>query len=288
MNSPLNPFDLLRRVLALLAMVFLLAAPIAQANQFEATTPSSDFGGMESRILRVVRLNFLSFDQLFAYAEATAPNILIGPVTAGQYLRNNTEYNYRFYEGSGNYLAIDPAGVIYVMGKYTDDKVLTIGPASAFENFVSAWKSREPNPTKDAAHDVGESAFGGLVPPTIGKIVAQTSSLTTYQLLSDDGLVVGNMIVDNNGKMIASERVNATGEAIELVPERDPYFLVRGNPPRIVAREIDDDESGGVVGLEYIGADGVVTRLEIVPEYQGIYRVENGKFMGKNGLPLAP
>lgn len=227
-------------------------------------------------------------DQLFAYAEATASNFFIGPVTAGQYLKNNTEYNYRRYEGSGNYLAIDPAGVIYVMGKYTGDKVVTIGPASAFEDFVSAWKSREPNPAKEAAHDVGESAFGGLVPPSIGKIAAQTSSLTTYQLLSSDGVVVGNLIVDNNGKMIASERVSATGESIELVPERDPYFLVRGNPPRIVAREIADDESGGVVGFEYIGVDGVVTHHEIVPEYKGIYRVENGKFLGKTGLPLAP
>lgn len=227
-------------------------------------------------------------DPLFAYAEATAPNLLIGPVTAGQYLRNNTEYNYRFYQGSGNYLAIDPAGVVYVMGKYTDDKVVSIGPASAFDDFVSAWKSRVPNPAKEAAHDVGESAFGGLVPPSIGKVVTQTSSLTSYRLLSGDGLVVGNLIVDNNGKMIASERVDATGEAIELVPERDPYFLVKGNPSRIVAREIVDDESGGVVGFEYIGADGVVTHHEIVPEYQGIYRVENGKFLGKNGLPLAP
>ncbi len=227
-------------------------------------------------------------DQLFAYAEASAPNLLIGPVTAGQYLRNNIEYNYRRYEGSGNYLAIDPAGVIYVMGKYTDDKVVIVGPAAVFTDFVSAWKSREPNPAKDAAHDVGESAFGGLAPPTIGKIIAQTSSLTTYQLLSANGVMVGNLIIDGNGKMIASERINAAGEAIELVPERDPYFLVRGNPLRVVAREIVDGESGGVVGFEYIGADGVVTHHEIVPEYQGVYRVENGKFLGKNGLPLAP
>lgn len=227
-------------------------------------------------------------DQLFSYAQVTAPTIFAGSASAGQYSRGSVEYNYRYYADSGNYLALDPAGMIYVVGKYTDDKVVTVGAASAFADFVSAWKSREPNPAKDAAHDVGESVFGGLVPPSIGNIITQTGSLTTYRLLSADGLVVGNLIVDNNGKMIASERVNAAGEAIELVPERDPYFLVRGTPPRVVAREILDDQSGGVIGYEYIGADGLVTHHEIVPEYKATYRVENGKVFGKNGLPLAP
>lgn len=227
----------------------------------------------------------VSDDQLFDYAEAIAPDTFIGPTSAGRYLRGTQEYNYRFYQGSGNYLAIDPAGMIYVTGMMTDNKLVAVGPVTAFADFVTAWKSRAPNPAQEAAHDVGESAFGGLVPPVIGRIVSQTDSLTTYQALSPEGLLVGNLIVDINGKLIASERLDATGDPVEIVPERDPYFLIRGTPPRIVAREILDQDVG-VIGYEIIDVNGVVTRHEISPEYKSTYRVEGGRLLGKDGLPL--
>lgn len=62
-------------------------------------------------------------NQLFAYAEATHPDIFTGTAAAGQFRQGGQEYNYRFYKASGNYLAVDPAGVISIMGTYTGNKV---------------------------------------------------------------------------------------------------------------------------------------------------------------------
>ena len=53
-----------------------------------------------------------SNSRVFAYAEANFPSIFTNAGTAGQY----QQYLYRYYPASGNYLGIDPAGDVFILG----------------------------------------------------------------------------------------------------------------------------------------------------------------------------
>lgn len=95
-------------------------------------------------VMASTTVSAITDNQVFAYAEANFPSIFTGPATAGQY----EQYNFRFYQASGNYLAIDTSGVISVMGPYTGGMVNAIGPVSAFADAITAWEvAQTPTPT---------------------------------------------------------------------------------------------------------------------------------------------
>lgn len=77
--------------------------------------------------------------QVFAYAEANYPSIFTGTATAGQY----QQYNYRYYPVSGNYLAVDTSGVIYILGPYTGGVAIAVGPVSAYAATITAWEATQ-------------------------------------------------------------------------------------------------------------------------------------------------
>lgn len=78
-------------------------------------------------------------DQVFAYAEANFAQLFNGGVSAGQF----QQYNYRYYQGSDCFLAVDTAKVIFVLGTCVGETVnpVRIGPVSAFADAIAAWES---------------------------------------------------------------------------------------------------------------------------------------------------
>ncbi len=75
--------------------------------------------------------------RVFAYAEANYPNIFTGAGTAGQY----QQYLYRYYPASANYLGIDPAGELFILGPYSGHVLSEVGPIRAYANAITAWEA---------------------------------------------------------------------------------------------------------------------------------------------------
>lgn len=75
--------------------------------------------------------------QLFAWAAATYPSYFAGTPTSGQYL----QYDYRFYPGSGNFLAVDNTGAVYVVGPISGNSLLKVGTLADFASVITASKT---------------------------------------------------------------------------------------------------------------------------------------------------
>lgn len=78
-------------------------------------------------------------NQLFAWAAGYYPAVFSGAVTAGQY----QQYNYRLHAGTGNVVAVDTSGVVFVLGPITGNVLTRVGPLSAFADAVNAWEAAQ-------------------------------------------------------------------------------------------------------------------------------------------------
>ena len=78
----------------------------------------------------------ISGDRVFSFAEAKFPSIFTGLPTSGQF----QQYNYRYYPASGNYLAVDTLGTVFILGPYTGGVLSTVGPAASFETAILEWE----------------------------------------------------------------------------------------------------------------------------------------------------
>lgn len=106
----------------------------------------------------------ISNDRVFAYAEAKYSDYFPGPALNQQI----QQYNYRYYPASGNYLAVDTSGNIFMLGPNLTNNVITlVGPVKNFESAIIAW---EATPT-----------WKGF-PPYIGWEVAVNPAIYTYNM----------------------------------------------------------------------------------------------------------
>lgn len=131
--------------------------------------------------------------QVFAYAEANYPSLFTGTATAGQYL----QYNYRYYSASGNYLAVDTAGEIFVLGPYTGNVITSVGLATAYASYITAWEATQAGTgsTGDTAGGTTGSTGAGLVGTWI-----LTSGTSTYtNTLGSDGVFTSVMNSPSGG-----------------------------------------------------------------------------------------
>ncbi|MCX7176242.1 MAG: hypothetical protein NT159_20420 [Proteobacteria bacterium] len=95
--------------------------------------------------------------EVFAYAASKYPSLFAGTPTGGQYL----QYTYQYYPTSQSFLAVDGAGIVYVLGPYTNNALTPVGPVSAFSSLVTAW---ETTPTLPSAALASEIAVLGKTP----------------------------------------------------------------------------------------------------------------------------
>jgi hypothetical protein len=73
--------------------------------------------------------------KVFSYLEGVYPHLFNGLGVAGQ----SAQYSYRFYAQTGNYLAIDDMGTIFMLGSFTDNAVATLGTVDSFRTLISRW-----------------------------------------------------------------------------------------------------------------------------------------------------
>ena len=77
-------------------------------------------------------------ERLFAYKEANFPDIFTGSWTEGTY----QQYHYRYYPASGNYLGIDPAGDVFILGPYTSGVLTAVGNIEDYRSAILAWEAQ--------------------------------------------------------------------------------------------------------------------------------------------------
>ncbi len=78
-------------------------------------------------------------NQVFAYAEANYASLFSGASQSGVY----QQYNYRYYPATKNYLAVDSAKVIHILGPASNNAIQSVGPVSAFEGAITAWEAKQ-------------------------------------------------------------------------------------------------------------------------------------------------
>lgn len=75
--------------------------------------------------------------RLFDFAAGNFPDIFSGIPVAGTL----DQYDYRFYPQSGNYLAIDNAGMLYILGPYSNNTLLRIGEVGSLKTAITTWEA---------------------------------------------------------------------------------------------------------------------------------------------------
>jgi hypothetical protein len=110
----------------------------------------------------------ISNAQLFSWAAATYPQIFPGTPTAGVY----QQYSYQGYS-SGNYLAVDNAGAVYVLGPVSGNTILNVGTLTSFASMVTAWQATQP-----AAGSSGSGGTAGGTGATGGTTATTTPVIT--------------------------------------------------------------------------------------------------------------
>ena len=73
---------------------------------------------------------------LFAWAASAYPQYFSGTPKAGVY----QQYNYQLYT-SGNYLAVDNAGMVYVLGPVSGGAITLVDTLASFAPKVTAWEA---------------------------------------------------------------------------------------------------------------------------------------------------
>jgi hypothetical protein len=113
--------------------------------------------------------------RVFAYAEANYPNLFNGNPAAGQY----QQYNYRYYQASDCYLAVDTAGVIFMLGSCTGGELTAVGPVSAFADTITAWEATQT--TNPSGSDYSGTWTGSYSVLTVSYIITQRGSNLTLR-----------------------------------------------------------------------------------------------------------
>lgn len=156
-----------------------------------------------------------TYAEVFAYAVDNYPGLFSGTAVAGKY----QQYSYLYYPTTGNYLALDDAGVVWMLGPATKGVITSLGPLTNFSALISAWK----NPS---AVTTNVSRFNGTYTGTIGGQRDQRDLVYGLTFTVLNGVVtVSSPAVGFTGRVTASGAFSAS--AVQTGEPRDcPGTLV--------------------------------------------------------------
>ena len=101
----------------------------------------------------------ISNAELFAYAQASYPSIFSGTASAGTY----RQYTYQYYQGSGNYLAVDNNDKIFMKGSFTHDAISEVGTLADYQNAFRRFIN-QVGPQGPAGNDGAQGLPGAQGP----------------------------------------------------------------------------------------------------------------------------
>ena len=157
----------------------------------------------------------ITYAEVFAYAVDNYPGLFAGTAVAGKY----QQYSYLYYPTTGNYLALDDAGVVWMLGPATKGIITSLGPLTNFSALIGAWK----NP---ATVSTNVSRFNGTYTGTIGGQRDQKNVVYGLMFTVLNGVVtVTSPAVGFVGRVTASGAFSAS--AVQTGEPRDcPGTLV--------------------------------------------------------------
>ncbi len=136
-------------------------------------------------------------NQVFAYAEGNYASLFSGASQSGQF----QQYNYRYYPATKNYLAVDSAKVIYILGPASNGNIQPVGPVSAFEGAITAWEAKQGG--------AGGIAAGAGIVTTIAGSAGVIGGTDGTGAAARFNLPAG-ITVDTNGNLYVADQSNHT------------------------------------------------------------------------------
>jgi len=207
----------------------------------------------------------ISDARVFAYAEGNAPSLFPGTGTAGQY----QQYSYRHYPDSGNYLIVDTAGILYILGPYTHNALTTVGPVATFATGIIAWETTQASPINITSYT--EPSLNGSV-VALNSISSSKGQQITYWGLKDSSgnpsaltesllrdTATGDRVRTIYGthgfpKKIINEKTGATVIVLWGLSTAD-FRLYDANRKFVEGIGMTVDSAGNIV-TDYLGNDG--------------------------------
>ncbi|MHB9116801.1 MAG: NHL repeat-containing protein [Burkholderiales bacterium] len=113
--------------------------------------------------------------QVFAYVAANYSSLFPGTATAGQY----QQYDYRYYAATGNYLAIDNGGTIFVLGPVSGGAITSVGTVASFANTITDWEGKQGG-TGNTTNTQVTSLMGGAIQGTPLNLTTAVTTLAGY------------------------------------------------------------------------------------------------------------
>ena len=120
----------------------------------------------------------LTNDRVFAYAEANYPTLFPGTAADQQF----QQYSYRYYPASANYLAVDTANVIFMLGPDTGNVLTNVGSVASFADAIIAWEALSAGVT--SKNGVTATVTGGT---SIAVSWTNTCTVCSWQLSTRQG-----------------------------------------------------------------------------------------------------
>lgn len=197
-------------------------------------------------------------DQVFAYAEANYSSIFAGAAVSGTYL----QYNYRYYPASGNYLGIDPAGEIFILGPYTNNALLGVGQVASFADIITAWEAGMGMGTISVAGESDsvpyvmvaghayrievQAAAGSLLNPEIVRVLDPSQSTIPNAFNADYGISQNAQLtlmptVDGTYGIGVQGQNGTTGRYVVTVTDLDAASTGNGAQATIAAGQTYSD-----------------------------------------------
>ena len=176
----------------------------------------------------------LSSDRVFAYAEANYPTLFPGPAADQQF----QQYTYRYYPATANYLAVDTANVIFMLGPETGNVITNVGTVASFADAIIAWEALlttkklysywysdvEPADTNKywMSNLPDDRPFSALsLPGTHGSIAREGPAIVRHWVLNQLLSLEGQM---NSGIRAFDIRLRCTGDGNFLVGYHSDYY----------------------------------------------------------------
>lgn len=167
-------------------------------DDFEFTNIILKFAGtpVVTPVIEVPGVNTpIEDSRVFAFAEANYPSSFAGKVTEGQ----AQQYHYRYYAGTGNYLAVDTLGGIYGLGPYTNGVISGFGPVTNYVIAIVSWEQKSPTTPPIASGKLNQTVSFGAAPTiAIGGSGSVSATATSGLAVSYSSMTTSICTINGN------------------------------------------------------------------------------------------
>jgi hypothetical protein len=175
-------------------------------------------------------------DRVFKYVQANFDEFAKGPFEEGVF----EQYSYRYYRETGNYLAIDTSGVLWMFGSATNLDFVSIAPVEFFRELINSWEKEGLAQT--ISKITSDSDFNDYLP----RITTATLNATA----SSGGPVFYNSLTKENCKVVGNTVTFMIPGTCRISVDADGTPTYNAAPQKIIKMtQISSVDQGGLTWL---------------------------------------